>query len=253
MTHTGRWKTIALDEVDSTNNYLRNLQVEDSVPITLVTAEFQTSGRGQRGNSWESERGMNLVFSLLVHPQLPVGHIFSLSEACALAIRDALSAFTEGVEVKWPNDIYWHEKKIAGILIETTLTGKRIEDGIIGVGVNINQQEFFSDAPNPVSLRQITGEEHDREAVLGQIMDQFVANMSTLLAGNFEALHHRYMEVLYRRDGLHPYYDEQGHFWAEIASVEPTGHLILRDTEGHERRYAFKEVQFMTAPTPERE
>lgn len=248
MTHTERWQTIALDEVDSTNNYLRNLQTKVDAPITLVTAEYQTSGRGQRGNSWESERSRNLVFSLLVHPQLPVGHIFSLSEACALAIRDALSAFTGGIEVKWPNDIYWHEKKIAGILIETTLTGKRIEDGIIGVGVNINQQEFFSDAPNPVSLKQITGKEHDREVVLREIMEQFVANMSTLLAGDFEVLHRRYMEVLYRREGQHPYRDEQGCFSAEIASVEPSGHLILRDAEGHDRRYAFKEVQFMTAP-----
>lgn len=238
-------KRISLDEVDSTNNFLRLYQSDKPADITLVTAEFQSSGRGQRGNSWESERSQNLVFSLLVHPHLPVSHIFSLSEACALAIRDALSTFTEGIEVKWPNDIYWHEKKIAGILIETTLTGKQIEDGIIGVGVNINQQQFLSDAPNPLSLRQITNKEYDKEEVLGQIMEQFSANMSTLQQGDFNALHHRYMEVLYRREGFYPYRDQQGDFKAEIQAVEPSGHLILRDTEGHDRRYAFKEVEFL--------
>ena len=236
---------ISLDEVDSTNNFLRLYQPDEPAGITLVTAEFQSSGRGQRGNSWESERSQNLVFSLLVHPHLPVSHIFSLSEACALAIRDALTTFTKGIEVKWPNDIYWHEKKIAGILIETTLTGKMIEDGIIGVGVNINQQQFLSNAPNPVSLRQITSKDHNREEVLQRIMEEFEANMSTLLQGNFDALHQCYMDVLYRREGQHPYRDELGDFRAEIAAVEPSGHLILRDTEGNDRRYAFKEVEFL--------
>lgn len=240
---------IKLDEVDSTNNYLRLHAPDEVADIVLATAEFQSSGRGQRGNSWESQRGENLVFSLLVRPLLPVSHIFSLSEACALAIRDALANYTEGVEVKWPNDIYWHEKKIAGILIETTLTGKLIEDAIIGVGVNVNQGQFLSDAPNPVSLSQITGLEHDREEVLEGIMEQFCSNLSLLLQGDLETLHSRYMAVLYRRQGLHPYRDEEGGFMAEILTVEPSGHLTLKDREGRERRYAFKEVQFMPSIT----
>lgn len=234
---------IRLEEADSTNNYLQTHRSECTRPVTLVTAEYQTAGRGQRGNSWESERGRNLVFSLLVHPKLPVSHIFALSEACALAIRDALAAFTEGIEVKWPNDIYWHDRKIAGILIETTLTGKMIEDGIIGVGININQECFLSDAPNPVSLLQILGHETPREEVLQQITRHFLANLDDLSQGRFDDLHQRYMQVLYRRQGFHPYRDEQGPFLAEIVGVEPTGHLILKDTEGKERRYAFKEVE----------
>ncbi len=234
---------IRLEEADSTNNYLQSHRSECTAPVTLVTAEYQSAGRGQRGNSWESERGRNLVFSLLVHPDLPVSHIFSLSEACALAIRDALSTYTEGIEVKWPNDIYWHDRKIAGILIETTLTGKRIEDGIIGVGININQERFLSDAPNPVSLLQILGHETPREEVLERIIACFLANREDLEEGRFDALHQRYMQVLYRRQGFHPYRDGQGPFLARIVGVEPTGHLILRDTEGKERRYAFKEVE----------
>lgn len=245
MNQAERWHTITLDEVDSTNNYLRDHCAGQEHAIILVTAEHQSAGRGQRGNSWESERSRNLIFSLQVHPQLPVSHIFSLSEACALAIRDALATYTEDIEVKWPNDIYWHDKKIAGILIETSLTGKQIETGIIGVGVNINQRHFLSDAPNPVSLSLILDSETDRQEVMERIMEQFTANMCCLQRGEFDALHQRYMQVLYHRQGFHPYSDEEGKFMAEILSVEPSGHLILGDEQGRQRRYAFKEVQFL--------
>lgn len=232
-----------MEETDSTNNYLHQYQSEQVRPITLVTAEYQTAGRGQRGNSWESAKGKNLVFSLSVRPKLPVSHIFALSEACALAIRDALSTFTEGIEVKWPNDIYWHDKKIAGILIETKLTGKRIDEGIIGVGINVNQMEFLSDAPNPISLSLITGKEMDREEVLEQVIQHFAQNLHALQQGNLADLYRRYMSVLYRRLGYHTYRDENGTFQALIVDVQPSGHLILRDTKEQERRYAFKEVE----------
>jgi len=237
------YHTIVLDEVDSTNNFLHGYQSADEKAITLVTAEHQSSGRGQRGNSWESEQGKNLIFSLLVYPKMPVSHVFSLSEACALAIRDALMAFTTDIEVKWPNDIYWHDKKIAGILIETSLTGKQIMEGIIGVGVNINQQVFLSDAPNPISLSLITGKTYDRALVMDKIKEQFAQNLEILLQGDFDTLHQRYMSALYHREGYHPYRDEQGPFLATIVGVAPSGHLILKDQEGHERRYAFKEVE----------
>lgn len=237
------YQTIALDEVDSTNNFLRGFQMEESADITLVTAEHQSSGRGQRGNSWESESGKNLIFSLLVHPELPVSHIFSLSEACALAIRDALSTYMDGFEVKWPNDIYWNDQKIAGILIETFLTGKLIAEAIIGVGVNINQTEFLSNAPNPVSLTQITKETYDRTLVMEHIKSHFARNYEELRAGRLEELHQRYMSVLYHREGLHAYRDEKGAFQAEMVEVEASGHLLLKDQDGKIRRYAFKEVQ----------
>lgn len=234
---------IRLEETDSTNNYLHIHRSEYTRPVTLVMAEYQTAGRGQRGNSWESECGRNLVFSMLVRPDLPVSHIFALSEACALAIRDALTTFTEGIEVKWPNDIYWHNRKIAGILIETSLTGKLIAEGIIGVGININQEEFRSDAPNPVSLLQILGLETDRDEVLRCILDYFMENLQLLHNADYDLLHERYMKVLYRREGYHPYRDADGDFQAEIVAVESTGHLILKDMEGKTRRYAFKEVE----------
>lgn len=236
---------LKLEEVDSTNNYLNLHAAELTRPLTLVTAEYQTAGRGQRGNSWESEHGKNLVFSMLVHPKLPVSHIFTLSEASALAIRDALSAYTDGVEIKWPNDIYWQNRKLAGILIETKLSGKTIADGIIGVGININQQNFLSNAPNPISLFGILGKETDRFKVLDNIVENITANFQLLEQGRYDELHARFMSVLYRRTGFHPYRDEQGHFLAEVMGVEPSGHLILHDTEGKERRYAFKEVEFI--------
>lgn len=236
-------EVIRLEEVDSTNNFLRNFQSVSPRPVTLAIAEYQCAGRGQRGNSWESERGKNLVFSMLVHPHLPVSRIFALSEVCALAIRDAIGAFVEPIEVKWPNDIYWNDRKIAGILIETTLTGKMIEDAILGVGVNINQEAFLSDAPNPVSLRQILGREEDRMKVLDKVVENFSANMECLQREGYDELHTRYMQSLYRREGYHPYRDEGGEFLAEIVGVEPSGHLLLKDADGCQRRYAFKEVE----------
>lgn len=255
-------KHIHLQSTDSTNNYLKNYVPEQEEDITLVTADFQTAGRGQRGNSWESEDGKNVVYSLLIHPRMvKPSQIFSISEVAALSVCKALneclltaSASREqtgeslkegGFKVKWPNDIYFADKKIAGILIETDLMGKSIENAIIGVGINVNQQRFLSDAPNPVSLYQIVGQEFERTAVLNLIIKHFTALYAQLQEGGLAELHEHFKSRLYRRDGFYPYSDENGRFDAQIVDIEPTGHIILQDTAGQQRRYAFKEVTFL--------
>lgn len=244
-------KHIHLHEIDSTNNFLRNFHPEQEEDITLVTADFQTAGRGQRGNSWESEEGKNVVYSLLIHPRhTKPSKMFFVSEVAALSICEALDPLSTSIEglpfcIKWPNDIYYGDRKIAGILIETDLMGGRIENAIIGVGVNINQREFRSDAPNPVSLFQITGHETDCQQVLNRIMECFTALYAQLEQGEYDTLHTHFKQRLYRREGFHPYNDENGRFDARIVDIEPTGHLILEDTEGQQRRYAFKEVSFV--------
>ena len=147
-----------LDETDSTNAYIRRMlsapqqgetdPVADQSRYWVVTTEFQSSGRGQGTNTWESERGKNLLFSVLCHPVwIPITGQFILSEAIALAIRDALAVYDSHFTIKWPNDIYWNDKKICGILIENTLGGGHIKDCILGVGLNVNQNAFHSDAP----------------------------------------------------------------------------------------------------------
>ena len=246
---------INLPVVDSTNLFVREMLAEESTGrvmsanalagFTLVVADDQTHGRGQQGNSWETERGKNLTFSLLCHPDfIRPAEQFLLSQCMAVAVREALAQYVEGVEVKWPNDIYVGEEKISGTLIECDLQGKHIANCIIGVGININQTEFRSDAPNPTSLRLLTGREHDREEVLSAIMRGFQRYYGWLQEGRAEALRERYMQHLYRRNGMHRYSDVRGEFMAEIAAIEPTGHMRLRFDNGNVVRYELKEVRF---------
>jgi BirA family biotin operon repressor/biotin-[acetyl-CoA-carboxylase] ligase len=203
----------------------------------VVVADNQTEGRGCGTNRWESERGQNLLFSLMIHPEnLPANQQFQISMAISLAIIDALGQMVGDLSIKWPNDIYWRNGKLAGILIENTLKGNLIKDSIIGVGLNVNQRKFHSDAPNPVSLWQITGQETNREQLLKDILQRLDFK---------DSLKERYMKSLYRRKGFHPYTDKDGVFMAEIVGVEDDGHLLLSDDNGKKRRYAFKEVQFV--------
>ncbi|MBQ0049397.1 MAG: biotin--[acetyl-CoA-carboxylase] ligase [Bacteroidales bacterium] len=248
-------KRICLQEIDSTNNYVKRLIAErcaEACDELIVTTDAQTAGRGQRGNSWETEPGKNLIFSMLVHPDsLLPSNIFFLSEVVALSVCQALKTFLPQAEgwrmrVKWPNDIYFGDRKIAGILIETDLMGRRVANGIIGVGVNINQQHFLSDAPNPISLQQIRGCDTEREAVLAAVLEHFVRFYAMMQRGETNDLHARYKAVLYRGEGFHTYEDtKKGRFEARIRDVEPTGHLLLEDRQGVVKRYAFKEVAFI--------
>lgn len=240
-------KRIALKETVSTNRYAKELPEDESHELTLVTAEFQTAGRGAGTNKWESERGQNLLFSIIAYPhQLPANQVFALSEVTALAICDTLSSYAEGFQIKWPNDIYYNDKKIVGMLIENDLRGKQVHRSVIGVGVNINQTLFRSDAPNPVSLAQILGHEENRSQVLEQILEQFIHYYVMMEREQFPELHKRYMQHLYRRNALHTYADATGTFQAQIIDVEPTGHLNLEDENGRLRRYDFKEVRFIS-------
>lgn len=237
---------IRLDEADSTNTYLRQHTAGHDESMLVAVADYQTAGRGQGTNRWESERGRNLLFSLLVRPKgIAARNQFVLSMAGALAVRDALSTYADGMSVKWPNDIYHADRKISGTLIETTLAAGSVRDCIFGIGINVNQRAFVSDAPNPVSLCQIVGHEVSREDVMEQVLQGFDQYLSEVERGEAAAVVSRYNSHLYRHDGLHAYEDAHGRFSASILRVEPTGHLVLSDTAGRERRYAFKEVKYI--------
>lgn len=240
---------IKLDEVDSTNNFLRHLDAPDDRRMTLVTAEYQCAGRGAGTNRWESAKGENLLFSLRVMPSaLPPSRMFALSEATALAVRDALEAFAIGFSVKWPNDIYFEDSKVAGILIENDLQGSKVRSSVIGIGINVNQRRFVSDAPNPRSLADIVGHDVERRLVLERFIERMKHYVNMLDGGEEEALdalHESYKKHLYRRGEEHKYVDEMGEFCATLIDVEQSGHLILVDKDGTRRRYAFKEVQYI--------
>ncbi len=240
-------KFIQLTKVDSTNQYLGVLSSKQNLPeLTTVVANYQTSGRGQRGNSWESTDSKNLLFSFLLRPSfLEIKKQFSLSQIISLAIKEELEAHAKGFSIKWPNDIYWQEKKICGILIENDLIGNQISRTIVGIGININQEEFYSSAPNPVSLKQITNKEYNLSTILENILNRIASYYEQLKDGDSEKIASSYHQSLFRNQGMHLYQDKSGKFMAQIEKVTPEGPIILKDEAGQEREYAFKEVSYI--------
>lgn len=234
---------IRLDSCPSTNAALDAMP--DAAEGTVVVCRRQTAGRGQRGNSWEAEPGRNLTFSMLLRPAgLPAARQFMLSMAVAVAIADAVdyvfeqTGVPERAAIKWPNDIYVGDKKICGILIENKLAGADIHRSVIGVGLNVNQHVFCSDAPNPVSIIHITGSEYPLDVLLADLVERLADYRSAL--ADPDALSRRYMARMYRNDGReHPFIEPDGtQFTARITGVAPDGMLSLSNG----RSYAFKEI-----------
>lgn len=237
---------LVLEETDSTNSYIsRNFATMPDK--TMVRCRKQTAGRGQRGNSWESEEGKNLTFSVLYFPdRFPAHSQFSISETVALAIVETLFESGIDAEVKWPNDIYVADRKICGILIENTLSGAMLSRAVAGMGINVNQTRFVSDAPNPVSMAMIAGREFDVEEIAAEVAAEVMRLMPlTSSEEGREALGSDYRVMLWRRRGMHPYRDTASGqcFMASIESIGEMGHLTLRDAAGHLRTFAFKEVE----------
>lgn len=245
------FKIIHIDETDSTNRWLKEHSDRSLVTLSDVTkepslcvvADYQTAGKGCGTNSWESERGKNLTFSVMLHPvEIPASGQFRISEAVSVALCTTLETYIYNkVEIKWPNDIYVGDKKICGILIENRLQGSIIKDSIVGIGLNVNQAVFLSDAPNPVSLLQLLGHEVDREALL----QRFLKALGDAFAMTAEELSAAYRQKLYRQDGYYDYQDASGMFKAKLLDVLIDGRLVLLDADGKARYYAFKEVSFI--------
>lgn len=245
MTHISY---IRLDTADSTNSRLAAMT--EAPHATVLCAREQTAGRGQRGNTWEAEPGRNLTLSMLLRPDSLEAHSqFAVSEAVALGVALTLDRYLGAdtpTAIKWPNDIYVGDRKICGILIENTLAGRRIERSIAGIGLNVNQKRFVSDAPNPVSMAQIAGHEFPLDQVMTTLCSEIAALFDRHIAsGCLESLHELYIARLWRREGLHPYRDTATgeRFLAAIDSIGPMGHLTLRDASGSLRTFAFKEVK----------
>lgn len=232
-----KWEIVNINETESTNLWLREHGEDKNL---VVVADFQTAGRGCGTNTWESERGKNLLFSVLLHPmKIPAKDQFRISQMVSVALCQLLEQYVSDVSIKWPNDIYVGEKKICGILIENRLQGSVIKDSIVGIGLNVNQQEFHSDAPNPVSLCQLLGHEVD----CTQLMSDFLGRLANVPTEG--TLRSQYENRLFRRRKLVEYADKTGVFRASLQGVAPDGRLMLRDEKNLERTYAFKEVKFV--------
>ncbi len=247
---------VHLDSVDSTNNWLK-ANADGRPNGFAVTARSQVAGRGQRGNSWESAPGRNVTMSMLLRPdRVDAARQFVISEAVALGVVDTLRHFlgseASAVAVKWPNDIYWNDKKICGILIENVLRGREITQSVAGMGLNVNQTEFLSDAPNPVSMWQITGREFSVGDVAEVLRRNIISRSKLPDETSMKQLHCEYLNTLWRRDGFHPYRDaaSQRRFMARITGISPSGMLSLEEPDGSAHVYAFKEVQAIVEDMP---
>lgn len=245
-----------LEQTPSTNSWAK----EHAGELThgdIVVTRHQTAGRGQRGNSWEAAPGKNLTFSLFLTPQniLPARQ-FVISEIVALgvvaAVRRALAEAVESdlVKVKWPNDVYVGDRKIGGILIEHSLQGNRIGHTVAGIGLNVNQQTFQSDAPNPVSLIQLTHRELHLPSLLMDIHAQIITRLEAAEAAleDCERIHKEFLANLWRNDGTYHIFStpDGSQFQATIVDVAPDGPIMLRCKEsGQTKSYFFKEVAFV--------
>jgi BirA family biotin operon repressor/biotin-[acetyl-CoA-carboxylase] ligase len=240
-------KYIFHESLTSTNSFTASLLREGSLPEgTVVYTNYQTAGRGQTGNTWEAEKGKNLLFSLVLYPStIRPEDQFIISKTISLGICDWLRQFIPGVSIKWPNDIYVNNDKIAGILIESSIIRNEIESMIIGIGLNLNQKKFKSNAPNPVSLSTITGKEYDPEMCLKNLAKCLDTRYTQLLTEGSDGIAGEYPANLYRRGEWYNFSDSGGQFEGRIISVDPGGRLLIEDHSGMTRAYGFKDVEFL--------
>lgn len=240
---------IHLEEIKSTNSWLleqlgQGVSFEDE---TVVWTTRQTAGRGQVGNSWEAEPDKNISFSVLLKPTfLAPRDQFVLSEITALSVAEVIP----GSVIKWPNDIFVNEKKICGMLIENQLQGSLFAHSILGIGINVNQERWVGNAPNPTSLKLETGNEYSPSDILHLVVEKIHTRYELLQndpVGMRTLIHAQFCRRLYRGEGLFPYVDAKTlePFNATISEVEPTGLLHLKTEAGEERVYGFKEVKFV--------
>lgn len=234
-------------EIDSTNDYCRELlRKEDVREGTVIRAINQRKGRGLAGNVWESAKGKNLTFSIILHPWfLEPSAQFSLSMAVSLGISDFLKKQAGEVSVKWPNDILAGEKKIAGILIENSIMDNRLEYSVVGIGININQTYFPKHIPNPVSLRQLSGSVHSTDRCMNIVCREIDKWYSRLKKGGGEVVRAAYTEKLFRLNTESSFRNAGGEFTGIVRGVDNFGRLTLELANGKMKHYNLKEVEFV--------
>jgi BirA family transcriptional regulator, biotin operon repressor / biotin---[acetyl-CoA-carboxylase] ligase len=214
---------------------------------TVIYTNYQTSGRGQVGNKWESSDGNNLLVSIILFPSMvsPADQ-FRISMTISLGICDFLKRHIPVCKIKWPNDIYVNNDKIAGILIENSILGENIENTIAGIGLNINQEKFLSDAPNPISLKMITGKDYDLSVCLNQLASDLDNRYKQLIGGNLALIEEDYISNLYRFNQWYRYRDNTGIYTGRIISITSYGRLQIEMQSGVIKEYSFKEVEFIS-------
>ena len=233
-----------IEQTTSTNDEARGDKYKH---LDAIWSEHQTAGRGQRGHTWHSTEGENVTFSVVLKPTfLPVVEQFLLSEIVALSLVETMAHYGIECRIKWTNDLYAGDKKLAGVLIEHSLSVDGIARTIVGIGLNINQAEFPDDLPNPTSMALLRGTKFDRREVLERYMQTLAAWYDKLQRGHKAEIETCYREKMYHLDEPHTYaYPSGEEFTATIRGVRPSGELRLEHRDGVVREYAFKEVEFV--------
>jgi BirA family biotin operon repressor/biotin-[acetyl-CoA-carboxylase] ligase len=238
-------KLIILEKVDSTNNYaMAMVQKGDAISSCGVFAREQTAGKGRRGKAWKSKSGENLILTVTEQMQwLPVQHQFQLSVAVALGCLDLVSKYIkENIKIKWPNDIFINDRKAGGILIENAVKGNLWQWAIIGIGLNINQEDFDKEI-RAVSLKQITGVNYDVIELSGELLETVIIRINQLKAGEFNNLLYEYNENLFCRNKMVKLRKGNIVFETKIKKVNPFGELITKDAI--ERKFEFNDVEWL--------
>ncbi|MFD0795553.1 biotin--[acetyl-CoA-carboxylase] ligase [Mucilaginibacter litoreus] len=239
---------VVLKEVDSTNTFLKN-SLSNSKPLpegTVIMAEDQYAGRGQRENTWHAEPGKNLTFSILLNPTfLSAQQQFDLTRAVSMGVYDALyPLLRDSLKIKWPNDVYYQDKKLGGMLIENILQGAQIKHAVVGIGININQENFHPGAVNATSLKKILQKDYDLQYILAEICNRIEAYYLQLKAGKLQFVRDLYISRLYRLNERHWYKSNEKKFEGIIKNVQPGG-LLMVEHDGQEYTYNLKEIEFL--------
>lgn len=239
-------KRINLAEVNSTNTYLKGmiLGFENEIEGLIVVAKNQTKGRGQQNNSWESETRKNLTFSLYLKPNLLVQNQFIISKVISLGIIDFLKDLgLDNLKIKWPNDIYCGNRKIAGILIENTLKGNKIYNSVVGIGLNINQHEF-NIGNDPTSVIKELGVEQDLDRLLNQLLFFIEKRYISLKSGKEKIINANYLNFLYGINEILMFKIDNEILKGEIKGVNAIGKLQLKINQSV-REFDLKEIEFL--------
>lgn len=236
---------IHLPQCQSTNDELARLWKEENGNLPegfRISTDFQTAGRGQRGNTWESESGKNLLFSLLLKPAfLPAGRGYWISAAATVALHRVLSPSIPELRIKWPNDVLVEDKKLAGMLVENSSLGNQLERSIVGIGLNVNSLQVPAFAS---SLCLETGFEWDREALLNRLCEEILIEVELLRTQGWETIRNRMLARLFKMAQVHTFYLPDGSsLQALLKTIRENGQLVLVTQKG-ERSFGNKEISF---------
>ena len=245
---------IKLDAIDSTNDYARELLLNDAniTEGTTVIADFQEKGKGQRGRNWSSEKGLNLTMSVILYPvNLKLQDLFVMTKVTSLGVLDYLKSLLDAnlsdqLRIKWPNDIYVANNKICGILIENNVRGDLITSCIIGIGLNVNQVDFPDDIVNPTSIKRELERSFDLDSLRVELCASLEHRYSQLHGMDHGQLGIQYEDCLYGRNEMKSYQIKGQAVSAKLVGVSSFGELMLESADGGQIICNHEEIQYLS-------